>query len=78
MTCPKCNDTKWYQYSTRGTPHFTVCDLCCTHDKGYWVLEKHYGEDNGKWCCRAGCGHKLSLEEYEAQCDQLLLSGLFK
>jgi hypothetical protein len=26
---------------------------------GWWLLEKHYGDDNGKWCCRAGCGKKL-------------------
>jgi hypothetical protein len=23
---------------------------------GWWKLEKHYGKDNGKWCCKAGCG----------------------
>lgn len=57
--CPKCHGTGTYQYSTIGTPHFTVCDLCCRHDMGWWLLEKHYGDDNGKWCCRAGCGKKL-------------------
>jgi hypothetical protein len=54
--CPKCKGTGEYQYSTHGTPHFTVCDLCCRHDRGWWKLEHHYGEKNGLWCCSAGCG----------------------
>lgn len=28
----------------------------CPHDEGWWKLEEHYGEDNGKWCCKGGCG----------------------
>ncbi len=64
MTCPKCNNTGWYQYSgfERGTPHSTICDLCCKHDQGYWQLHEHYGKDNEKWCCKAGCGHILDNE----------------
>jgi len=54
--CPKCKGTGQYQYSTHGTPHFTICDLCCPHNMGWWLLEQHYGKDNGKLCCRAGCG----------------------
>jgi len=54
--CPKCHGTGKFQYSTRGTPHFTICDLCCTHAYGWWKLGEHYGRDNGKWCCRGGCG----------------------
>lgn len=54
--CPKCKGTGSYQYSTHGTPHFTICNLCCKHDRGWWLLEEYYGADNGKWCCKAGCG----------------------
>jgi len=54
--CPQCKGTGSYQYSKRGTPHFTICDLCCLHNAGWWLLEEHYGANNGKWCCRAGCG----------------------
>lgn len=39
--------------------HGTVCKLCCQHDMGYWQLRENYGDKNGKWCCRAGCGHIL-------------------
>lgn len=55
--CPKCHGTGRYQYSTRGTPHHTICDLCCKHDRGFWQLKEHYGKNNNKWCCRAGCGY---------------------
>jgi hypothetical protein len=78
MTCPKCKGEGWYVYSTRGTPHSQPCDVCCKHDQGWWLLEEHYGENNGKWCCKAGCGHTITMQEYELQCDQLLLAGLFK
>lgn len=56
MTCSKCKDTGWYQYSTDGTPHSKVCEKCCKHDKGFWLLEKYYGKSNGKLCCLNGCG----------------------
>ena len=29
---------------------------------GWWQLKKHYGENNGKWCCRAGCGKTVNEE----------------
>lgn len=58
-TCPKCNGTGKYMYDHN---HGTICDLCCKHDRGYWQLLEHYGEKNGKWCCRAGCG-KIKSEE---------------
>ena len=56
LKCEQCNGTGWYQYTTRGTPHSKVCEVCCKHDKGYWLLEEHYGDDNGRLCCLAGCG----------------------
>lgn len=51
--CRKCGGTGWYQYDHN---HRTICDFCCTHKEGWWLLKEHYGSDNGKWCCRAGCG----------------------
>jgi hypothetical protein len=65
LNCPKCHGTGKYQYTTRGTPHFTVCDLCCKHDMGWWLLREHYGKDNGKWCCRAGCGKTVTERQRE-------------
>jgi len=33
-----------------------VCDACCGHRQGWWMLEGLYGTDNGRWACKAGCG----------------------
>jgi len=55
--CPKCKGTGSFMYDHN---HRTVCDLCCIHNMGWWKLEKNYGDDNGKWCCKAGCGLKLA------------------
>jgi len=54
--CKKCSGKGHYVYSTYGTPHSKICEDCCPHDKGWWLLEEHYGEDNGKVCCLRGCG----------------------
>jgi hypothetical protein len=51
--CPKCKGKGLYYYDDN---HATVCDRCCRHDQGSWLLQKHYGENNGKWCCLGGCG----------------------
>jgi ribosomal protein S27AE len=51
--CPKCLGTGSFMYDHN---HRTVCDRCCTHNMGWWKLEKHYGANNGKMCCSAGCG----------------------
>jgi ribosomal protein S27AE len=51
--CPKCLGTGSFMYDRN---HRTVCDRCCTHNMGWWKLEKHYGDNNGKMCCSAGCG----------------------
>lgn len=51
--CPKCEGTGFYMYDEN---HGTVCDACCLCDQGWWFLEEHYGENNNKWCCLAGCG----------------------
>jgi hypothetical protein len=57
--CLRCNGTGAYVYTTHGTPHSTICNLCCKHDRGWWLLEKYYGAHNGQWCCGAGCGHTV-------------------
>jgi hypothetical protein len=59
MVCAKCNGTGWYQYDHN---HSKVCEVCCKHDKGFWELEEHYGEDNGKLCCLNGCGFTKDKE----------------
>jgi hypothetical protein len=53
LFCPKCDGNKWVQYDHN---HTTICDACCTHSAGWWLLSEHYGEDNGKLCCITGCG----------------------
>ncbi len=55
--CTKCQGTGMYQYDDN---HSTVCNECCPHNKGYWLLEEHYGDNNGRWCCLVGCGHLLN------------------
>jgi len=51
--CKKCNGTEHYMYDKN---HIKVCDSCCTHPDGWWKMEKHYGNDNGKYACKKGCG----------------------
>lgn len=56
--CPKCHGTGKYMYDHN---HGTICDLCCQHDRGWWLLTEGYaGWRPGRetWCCRAGCGAK--------------------
>ena len=63
--CEKCNGKGTYMYDEN---HGTICDLCCKHDQGFWELKEHYGKDNGKMCCKAGCGfvkEKNNVEEYK-------------
>jgi hypothetical protein len=58
MNCKSCNGTKSYQYDHN---HSKMCEHCCNHDSGWWQLKDHYGEDNDKWCCKAGCGTVQSI-----------------
>jgi hypothetical protein len=66
--CPQCYDPisatnlGHYMYDEN---HGTICDLCCTHAQGWWLLTEHYGNP-GMWCCKAGCGHSISEDEYLA------------
>jgi len=64
MKCTKCNDTGWYSYDHN---HRQVCDGCCTHSRGFWLLKEHYGENNGKLCCSNGCGFIKEQEKHEMQ-----------
>ena len=54
--CSKCKGKGYYIYTTIGTPHGKLCEVCCKHKEGFWELKEHYGEDNGKLCCITGCG----------------------
>lgn len=51
--CSGCHGTGAYE---RAGGHFAVCDMCCKHFQGWWLLEGAYGADNGRWACKAGCG----------------------
>lgn len=53
MTCPKCHGAGRYAYDEN---HSKVCEVCCPHDWGWWVLGEHYGKNSGKLCCKRGCG----------------------
>lgn len=64
--CPKCYDPRfgintgiWHYDENHGSP----CDLCCPHDGGWWLLQRHYGADNGRYSCKRGCGQTRSGEE---------------
>ena len=59
MTCLKCNGKGWYQYDDM---HSQPCEVCCPHTGGSWLLKEHYGKNNGKWCCKMGCGHTKDKE----------------
>jgi hypothetical protein len=65
--CRKCSGTGIYKYDSN---HFTVCNLCCKHDKGYFLLKEYYGKDNGMYCCKAGCGHLITPEQHHYLLDK--------
>ena len=57
MTCPKCGGAGSYMYDEN---HGKPCEVCCRHDMGFARLDDEgYGENAGRWCCRAGCGYLL-------------------
>ena len=51
--CKKCSGTGQYIYDEH---HIKPCEICCKHSDGWWKLEQHYGNDNGKYACKKGCG----------------------
>ena len=56
--CPACHGMGWYNYDHN---HGKICEQCCPHNKGWWLLQKYYGEQNGKYACMGGCG---TVREY--------------
>lgn len=58
--CPKCKGSGWFAYDHN---HMTVCNACCPHDGGRWLLKEYYGDKNGKWCCLLGCGHTADTKD---------------
>lgn len=52
-TCKKCEGKGQYMYDEN---HVKPCEVCCMHPNGWWKMEQHYGEDNGKYACKRGCG----------------------
>jgi hypothetical protein len=51
--CEKCKDTGQYMYDEN---HAKPCEVCCTHSEGWWKMEGSYGDNNGKYACKSGCG----------------------
>jgi hypothetical protein len=59
--CPKCGGRRWYPYDAN---HGKPCEVCCQHDQGWWQLAGDgYGDDRGKWACKAGCGEMRTHQE---------------
>lgn len=57
--------------------HITVCDACCAHPEGWQKLEKHYGNNNGKYVCKKGCGTIIDeLPNDDAQLMELTREAL--
>jgi hypothetical protein len=55
--------------------HGKPCEVCCLHDKGWWLLKEHYGKDNGKWCCKAGCGFTVRMVDNIGDLFSAWISG---
>lgn len=61
-SCVKCGGTGWYAYDAT---HSKPCEACCEHGKGWFLLLDHYGADNGRYACKAGCGTVRDVEPEE-------------
>lgn len=59
-SCRKCHNMRYVQYDDN---HAARCPVCCTHSKGYFQLKRHYGDNNGKYACIAGCGEIVDKVE---------------
>jgi hypothetical protein len=66
--CPKCHGKGYYHYDEN---HGKLCELCCNHDKGWWLLKDNYDKLNGRYCCKAGCGVTISTQQYESMLKSL-------
>ena len=51
--CAKCSGRGVYPRNERS---LAICDVCCKHNQGWWLLEGSYGTNNGRWACKVGCG----------------------
>lgn len=68
LTCQRCQDTGIWRYDEN---HGQPCPDCCPHDQGVWMLTFEYG-DEGKWCCKAGCGTKWNgIVDYQQKTNQI-------
>ena len=59
--------------------HIKPCEVCCTHPDGWWKMEDSYGENNGKYACKKGCG--TVVESIPSNIDQsalVLQNSIFK
>lgn len=59
--CNRCGGSGWYQYSTSGTPHSKVCEVCCDHAGEPWP-DTANGNPNDYYC-RSGCGTLMKSGE---------------
>jgi hypothetical protein len=57
--CEKCKGEGRYMYDEN---HMKPCEVCCDHSEGWWKLEDNYGDDNGKYACKKGCGTLVDKE----------------
>lgn len=62
--CPKCVGRGVYLH-VQGT--LAICDMCCRHNHGWWLLEGGYGLNNGRWACKVGCGTIVDHPEPELE-----------
>jgi hypothetical protein len=67
-SCPHCNDSGWKQAKDIAVR----CFYCCQHSMGYWRLDAalHNATDERYAACTNGCGHTISMVEYEALGEQ--------
>ena len=50
--CKKCEGKGHYNYDHN---HGKICEVCCPHDEGFWLLTEHH-QNAGMMCCLRGCG----------------------
>jgi hypothetical protein len=60
LNCVLCSGRGYYSYDEN---HGKFCENCCLHNKGFWLLKEHYGKNNGRYCCLAGCGFTIDKDE---------------
>jgi hypothetical protein len=56
--------------------HSSPCPDCCKHDKGFWLLKERYGEANGRWCCKSGCGYLKPIPKLNKKDKNQKIKGL--